>query len=108
MSGARSVHAPYGGSAVAAPHADLDRRGAEVERLADLALEVAQVGGGELGGGEQREGGGVARPLRRGEDGGRVPLRGGGGGGRRRLADPGVGRGGGHPPVVRLLGLAQR
>src|SRR4051794_41976996 len=104
MSGARSVHAPYGGSAVAAPHADLDRRGAEVERLADLALEVAQVRRRELVGGEKREGRGAARAPRRAEDAGPGPLRGRGRGGRPPPAEPPGGGGGRPPPAVRPPG----
>src|SRR5690606_39406669 len=55
-------------SPTAPADAQLDRRRPQVEGLAQLALEVAQVGPGQLAVGEQREGGRLGGPLRGVED----------------------------------------
>src|SRR5438552_12076940 len=52
-----------GSAATADPQ--LERSGTEGEVLPDASLQVAQVGGREGAGGEEREGGRVDRPLGR-------------------------------------------
>ena len=99
-----AVHADGRGGQLALADPHLDRRGAEVELLAEPALEVAQVGRRELLVGEQGERRRVGGALRGVEHPGAVRA----GLGRLGRADDLVDLPGRHPPVVVLDRVGQR